>query len=42
MTGGMVSVVSKSGTNDFHGTMWEFLRNEQMDARGFLDRKSVV
>ncbi len=37
VTGGIVSVVSKSGTNDFHGTLWEFLRNEQMDARGFFD-----
>ena len=37
VTGGMVSVVSKSGTNDFHGTMWEFLRNEQLDARGFFN-----
>ncbi len=36
VTGGIVSVVSKSGTNDYHGTLWEFLRNEQMDARGFF------
>lgn len=37
VTGGIISVVSKSGTNDYHGTLWEFLRNEQMDARGFFD-----
>ncbi len=36
VTGGIVSVVSKSGTNQYHGTLWEFLRNEQMDARGFF------
>ncbi|MBV9268222.1 MAG: carboxypeptidase regulatory-like domain-containing protein, partial [Acidobacteriaceae bacterium] len=36
VTGGIVNVVSKSGTNDYHGTLWEFLRNEQMDARGFF------
>ena len=37
VTGGIISVVSKSGTNQYHGTLWEFLRNEQMDARGFFD-----
>jgi hypothetical protein len=35
--GGIVSVVSKSGTNQYHGTAWEFLRNQVMDARGFFN-----
>ncbi len=35
--GGIVSVVSKSGTNQYHGTGWEFLRNQVMDARGFFN-----
>ncbi len=41
VTGGIVSVVSKSGTNEYHGSLWEFLRNEQMDARGFFEAKRV-
>jgi hypothetical protein len=35
--GGIISVVSKSGTNQYHGTLWEFLRNADMDARGFFN-----
>lgn len=33
----MVSVVSKSGTDRFHGSAFEFLRNTALDARGFFD-----
>jgi len=34
--GGIVNVVSKSGTNNFHGTAWEFLRNTDLDAKNPL------
>src|SRR5712671_2573640 len=34
--GGIVNVVSKSGTNNFHGTAWEFLRNTVLDAKNPL------
>jgi hypothetical protein len=37
VAGGIVSVVTKSGTNQYHGSLWEFLRNEQMDARGYFE-----
>src|SRR5262249_14093160 len=34
--GGVVNVVTKSGTNDIHGTGFEFLRNTDLDARNFF------
>ncbi len=41
-SGGSVSFVSKSGTNAFHGSAYEFLRNEDLDARGFFAAKRAV
>jgi len=37
-TGGQVSVVTKSGGNHFHGSLFEYLRNEKLDARNWFDR----
>jgi len=34
--GGMITFASKSGTNAFHGSAYEFLRNDDLDARGFF------
>jgi Carboxypeptidase regulatory-like domain/TonB-dependent Receptor Plug Domain/TonB dependent receptor len=37
-SGGVVSAVTQSGNNSFHGSVFEFLRNEKLDARDyFLD-----
>jgi len=32
-TGGVISIVTKSGTNNLHGSLFEFVRNEKLDAR---------
>jgi hypothetical protein len=34
--GGTVVVIGKSGTNDFHGTVFEFIRNEDLNARNYF------
>jgi hypothetical protein len=35
--GGMITVVSKSGAGKLHGEVFEFLRNTDLDARGYFD-----
>ncbi len=35
--GGMVSVITKSGSEAIHGSTFEFLRNTALDARGYFD-----
>lgn len=37
LTGGALSVVTKSGSNRFRGSLYQFLRNNLSDARGFFD-----
>ena len=39
--GAQVNVVTQSGTNSLHGTLFEFLRNSALDARNFFDQGFV-
>ena len=38
-SGAIVNIVTKSGTNDFHGSLFEFFRNNALDARNFFNPK---
>jgi hypothetical protein len=43
-SGGQISVITKSGSNNFHGSVFEYFRNDALDARNFFDKagKSVL
>lgn len=38
--GGVVSVITRSGTNEFHGNLFEYLRNDKFNANEFFSNKA--
>src|SRR5262249_13416887 len=40
-TGGQISVITKSGSNHFHGSLFEYFRNSALDSRNFFDLRNV-
>ena len=40
-SGAVINVVSRSGSNSFHGSLFEYLRNSALDARNFFDSPAV-
>jgi outer membrane receptor protein involved in Fe transport len=35
-TGSTTNIITRSGTNNYHGALWEFLRNDAFDAKSFF------
>ncbi|HEV2272641.1 MAG TPA: TonB-dependent receptor [Acidobacteriaceae bacterium] len=40
-SGAVVDVITKSGTNELHGSLFEFLRNSDVDARTYFNKKGT-
>lgn len=40
-SGGVINAITRSGTNEFHGSVYEFLRNSALDAKNFFESNST-
>jgi hypothetical protein len=40
-SGGVINAITRSGSNGFHGEVYEFLRNSALDARNFFDPSMI-
>ena len=40
--GGIVNLATKSGTNSYHGGLWEFFRNDALDANNYFNPKTAL
>jgi hypothetical protein len=41
-TGGLVNVITKSGTNEFHGTGYVFARNDKLNATTYFEKLAIA
>src|SRR2546426_3021140 len=40
-SGGVVNAITRSGTNQLHGSVYEFLRNSKLDAKNYFDDRTL-